>query len=123
MVDEALVEKNIEMVGEEIEHNFNFFDCNDVNNDGRKDIVAQVFSQQWNNYDNNKGVPEIYINNNNGFYNLDTSAWPRYSFDVDSQGYLYDVDSDGYHDLVVFPLKIDISDDVEIYITNRNITD
>ena len=122
VTDEALVEKNIKMVGEEIDHNFNFFDCNDVNNDGRKDIVAQVFSQQWNNYDNNKGVPEIYISNNNGFYNLDTSAWPTYSFDVDSQGYLYDVDSDGHHDLVVFPLKIDISDDVEIYIANRNIT-
>ena len=95
----------------------------DVNDDNQRDIVAQVFSQQWNDYDNNRGVPEIYINNGGYYTNLDTSNWPTYSIDIDSQGYLYDVDSNGTHDLILFSLKADISGDIEIYTSNRNITD
>ena len=123
IINEVLVESNIEIMGEEIEHNFNFFDCMDVNADNQRDIVAQVFSQQWNDYDNNRGVPEIYINNGGYYTNLDTSNWPTYSIDIDSQGYLYDVDSNGTHDLILFSLKADISGDIEIYTSNRNITD
>ena len=44
IINEVLVESNIEIMGEEIEHNFNFFDCMDVNDDNQRDIVAQVFS-------------------------------------------------------------------------------
>ena len=41
----------------------------DVNNDQQKDIVAQVFSEQWNDLDNNRGIPEIYINDNGSYFN------------------------------------------------------
>ena len=68
--NEVLVKKDIEIIGEEIEHNFNFFDCVDVNEDGKKDIVAQVFSQQWTEQDNNLGVPEVYIRNGDSFSNI-----------------------------------------------------
>ena len=121
--DENLQELDINIINEEINHNFNFIDCMDVNNDQQKDIVAQVFSQQWNDQDNNKGIPEIYINDNGGYFNLDTSNWPSYSLSDDSQGYLHDVDDSNTQDLVVFPIKINSSGNIEIYITNKNITD
>ena len=41
--NESLQELDINIINEEINHNFNFFDCMDVNNDQQKDIVAQVF--------------------------------------------------------------------------------
>ena len=121
--NEELKEVDIDIVNEEINHNFNFFDCFDVNKDQKKDIVAQVFSQQWNSQDNNKGVPEIYINDDGTYFNLDTSAWPRYSYNDDSQGFLFDIDANGTSDLVIFPLKIGGSGIIEIYTTNKNITD
>ena len=121
--NEELKEVDIDIVNEEINHNFNFFDCFDVNKDQKKDIVAQVFSQQWNSQDNNKGVPEIYINDDGTYFNLDTSAWPRYSYNDDSQGFLFDIDANGTSDLVIFPLKIGGSGIIEIYTANKNITD
>ena len=121
--NEKLKEADINITNEEINHNFNFFDCVDVNQDQKKDIVAQVFSQQWNDQDNNKGIPEIYINDGITYFNLDTSAWPSYSYNDDSQGFMFDVDANGTSDLVVFPLKINNSGDIEIYTTNKNITD
>ena len=108
---------------EEINHNYNFFDCIDVNNDNKRDITASVFSQQWNDYDNNRGVPEIYINADDHYYNLDTSNWPTYSDNEDTQGYLFDIDMSGTLDLVIFPTKVNSSSKVEIYITNKNLTD
>ena len=120
--NKALVEKQIEIIGEEIDHNFNFFDCIDVNNDNKSDIVAQVFSQPWNDQDNNQGVPEVYINSGGSYFNLDTSTWPVYSVNDGSQGYLSDVDSNGTFDLVMFPLKANISGDIEIFLSNKNIT-
>lgn len=121
--DDVLKEKDIKVSGEEPNHNYNFFDCIDINSDDKKDIVAQVFSQSWDSIPDNKGVPEIYINLSNEYTNLDTSSWPVYSIQDDSQGYLYDVDQNGTHDLVMFPLKANVSADIEIYLTNRNITD
>ena len=121
--NQNLLKADIEITNEEINHNFNFFDCIDVNQDQKKDIVAQVFSQQWNDQDNNKGVPEIYINDEGNYYNLDTSDWPNYSQSDDSQGFLFDIDNSGTSDLVVFPLKVVASSYVEIYTTNKNITD
>ena len=120
--NKELIEKQIEIIGEEINHNFNFFDCIDVNNDNMSDIVAQVFSQPWNDQDNNQGVPEVYINSGGSYFNLDTSTWPVYSVNDGSQGYLSDVDSNGTFDLVMFPLKANISGDIEIFLSNNNIT-
>jgi hypothetical protein len=54
---------------------------------------------------------------------LDTSDWPSYSQSDDSQGFLFDIDNSGTSDLVVFPLKVVASSYVEIYTTNKNITD
>ncbi|MDG1721866.1 MAG: hypothetical protein P8I12_03250 [SAR86 cluster bacterium] len=124
VIDDQLIEKSIQIEGEDINHNFNFFDCYDVNADNKKDLVAQVFSQSWNNYsDNNKGVPEVYIGADNSYNNLDTSNWPTYSLNEDSQGYLYDINSTGTMDLIIFPLKANSTSQVEIYLSNRNITD
>jgi len=83
-----------------------------------------VFSQAWNDQSpNNKGIPEIYINSgNNEYYNLDTSGWPVFSENDDSQGYLYDVNLDGFQDLIMYPLKANFTANVEIYLSNKNIT-
>ena len=54
---------------------------------------------------------------------MDTTAFPTYSINDDSQGYLFDVDLNGTFDLVMFPLKANVSADIEIYISNRSITD
>ena len=124
IINNELYEKDIIINGEEINHNFNFFDCLDVSNDGKKDLVAQVFSQVWNTQTpNNKGVPEVYVNTNDGYYNLDTSTWPIYSLNEDSQGYLYDIDLNGTHDLIMFPLKANTSANIEIYLSSRNIVE
>jgi len=123
IVNEELIERNIEIIGEEIDHNFNFYDCIDVNDDDQNDIVAQVFSQDWTEQDKNKGVPEVYIGNMNAYFNLNTSDWPTYSIDIDSQGYLHDIDSSGTFDLIMFPLKVSTSGEIEIYTSNRNISD
>tara|TARA_B110000003_G_scaffold110710_1_gene113341 strand:+ start:50 stop:1474 length:1425 start_codon:yes stop_codon:yes gene_type:complete len=124
VINDELIERNIQIEGEEINHNFNFFDCYDVNADNKKDLVAQVFSQSWNTYsDNNKGVPEVYIASEDSYINLDTSNWPTYSLNEDSQGYLFDINSSGSMDLILFPLKANNSSRVEIYLSNRNITE
>jgi hypothetical protein len=119
----VLTEKNISITDEEINHNYNFFDCVDINQDNKKDIIAQVFSQSWDPLPDNKGVPEIYINSLNEYYNLNTSSWPVFSIQDDSQGYLYDIDQSGTHDLVMFPLKANVSADIEIYLSNKNLID
>ena len=54
-------------------------------------------------------MPEVYINDNGSYFNLDTSNWPVYSYTDDSQGYLYDIDDNATPDLIVFPLKINTS--------------
>ena len=124
IINDELIEKNVQIDGEEINHNFNFFDCHDVDADNKIDIVAQVFSQSWNSYsDNNKGVPEVYIGSETSYINLDTSNWPTYSLNEDSQGYLYDINSTGTMDLIIFPLKANSTSQVEIYLSNRNITE
>ena len=122
IVNKELIEKELEIIGEEINHNFNFFDCIDINNDNMSDIVAQVFSQPWNDQDNNQGVPEVYINSGGSYFNLDTSTWPTFSLNDGSQGYLSDIDSNGTFDLVMFPLQANISGEIEIFLTNKNIT-
>ena len=89
-----------------------------------KEISLQVFLvRQWNDYDNNRGIPEVYINADDHYYNLDTSNWPTYSDNQDTQGYLFDIDMSGTLDLVVFPTKVNSSSKVEIYTTNKNLTD
>ena len=121
--DGVLIERDIQVTGEEINHNYNFFDCKDINQDNKKDIVAQVFSQSWDTLPDNKGVPEIYVNSSNDYFNLDTSSWPVYSIQDDSQGYMFDIDQSGTHDLIMYPLKANVSAEVEIYLTNKNLTD
>ena len=122
--NETLKEEDILITGEKINHNFNFFDCFDLNQDNKKDIVAQVFSQSWNNESpNNKGVPEVYINlNDEEYYNLNTSSWPVYSGVDDTQGFLHDIDNNGTQDLVMYPLKANYSANVEIYLSNKNLS-
>lgn len=124
--DDKLVLADVTISGEDPVHNFNFFDCEDVNGDGHPDIVAQVFSQPWNNMsDNNGGVPEVYINEgDNDFYNLDTADWPVFSDSTAStQGYLHDINNDGTHDLVMFGLTTEVTENIEIYYTNKGLTD
>ena len=46
-----------------------------------------------------------------------------YSDNQDTQGYLFDIDMSGTLDLVIFPTKVNSSSKVEIYTTNKNLTD
>ena len=57
------------------------------------------------------------------YINLDTSEWPTFSINVDSQGFLFDINRSGTVDLIMYPLKADVSANIEIYTSNRNITD
>jgi hypothetical protein len=36
---------------------------------------------------------------------------------------MFDIDQSGTHDLIMYPLKANISAEVEIYLTNKNLTD
>ena len=45
------------------------------------------------------------------------------NYNIDSQGYLHDIDSSGTFDLIMFPLRVNTSGEIEIYTSNRNISD
>ena len=121
--DSIILPVDVIIDGEEPNHNFNFHDCVDVNGDGSSDIVAQVFSEPWQDEEPNGGVPEVYISDGMNFYNLDTSEWPVYSDDsANTQGYLHDVDSSGTFDLVMFPLISNNGANIEIYTSNKSLT-
>ena len=59
----------------------------------------------------------------NAYFNLNTTDWPTYTIDINSQGYLHDIDSSGTFDLIMFPLRVNTSGEIEIYTSNRNISD
>ena len=99
--------------------NYNFFDCSDMNNDGYSDLVAYVFSSDWEKVDRG-GKPFVYLNDQKGslvYTNID--YLPRVEF-VDGwgvQGKFVDVNNDGVVDLLLFGTSTHINDgDIKIFL-------
>jgi hypothetical protein len=95
----SLKQIDLGIIGEITENlNSNFFDCSDVNGDGRDDIVVYPYNQD--------GLPIVYLNSGDGnfkfigyknFPNINT-GWN------DGVSSIYtDFDNDGIADLLIFP--------------------
>ena len=104
-----------------VEINANFFDFEDMNNDGLPDLVVQAFSADYLGREF-AGIPDIYINRGGVLSRLDTKNFPGLSNRfVPSQAYMHDVNQDGFVDLVIFGLTAGQYGDIEIYRANKNI--
>lgn len=94
--NDKIVEVPLNIKGEIKDNvNINFFDCQDVNNDGYTDIVSYPYSHN--------GLPHIYINQkDNSFKYIAQNMLPdTYSaeFGNSKSTVLEDFDNDGYQDL------------------------
>lgn len=109
---------------EMINYNFNEFSCEDITSNGRGDIVASVFSQNWDeDTPERRGVPIVYINDGSDtLVTVDTSEWPTFSEDLqDSLGFMNDINNDGLVDLIMHGITTEYNGNVEIYLANSNI--
>jgi len=103
---------------EDIEVNYNFFDCTDINGDGYADIVAWVLSQPVVQVDRG-GKPLVYLNNGSGqLIPKDIDTLPRIEpldgWGVD--GFFFDVDQDNVADMILKGTTTHINNgNIEIY--------
>ncbi|NCW86152.1 MAG: VCBS repeat-containing protein, partial [Oxalobacteraceae bacterium] len=108
------------IVNEEIESNFNFFDCGkDVNNDDLPDLVVYAFTRPgFGERVAERGKPTIYLNDGNGkLVRADLSGWPGHSAGNELQSIMTDVNGDGVIDLVLYGSASDSGGGViEIYL-------
>jgi len=108
------------IVNEEIESNFNFFDCDkDLNNDNLSDLVAYSYTRPgFAERVAERGKPTIYLNNGNGkLVRADLSGWPGHSAGNELQSTMTDVNGDGIIDLLLYGSATDAGGGViEIYL-------
>jgi hypothetical protein len=99
-----------EIVDEFTQASGNFYRCDDVNNDGKTDIVLEDFSNTWQKDFVKTPTPLIYIQNDDGNFT---------NFDYDSEGLLQnefgghigllaDMNNDGIEDLVRYTLDLSL---------------
>jgi len=95
----GLIDFGLHITGEVTDNvNSNFFDCNDINNDGYDDIVVYPY--------NENGLPYVYINTKDGrFSAVDSKKFPSPSLNWgNTASSIYtDFDNDGIADLMIFP--------------------
>jgi hypothetical protein len=95
----ALIDFDLNITGEVTENvNSNFFDCNDINNDGYDDIVVYSY--------NENGLPHVYINTKDGrFSAVDPKKFPSplLNWGNSASSIYTDFNNDGIPDLMIFP--------------------
>ena len=106
-----------EIVDEYTQASGNFYRCDDVNNDGKTDIVLEDFSNTWRTDFVKTPTPVIYIQNEGGsFTNVDYDPEGLLQNEFGGHvGLLADMNNDGIEDLVRYTLdvKLDPSDGFE----------
>ena len=92
------------IVNEEIQSNFNFFDCKDINNDGYPDLVSYAFTRPgFNERVAEGGKPTIYINDKSGkLVKADVGYLPKNTAKSELQSSMTDVNGDGNVDLLLY---------------------
>lgn len=125
LVDNKIVQQNSIIDVEDIAVNFNDWTCNDINHDGKGDIVASAFSELWNMERYKGGKPIVYLSgpeasdhSGYGLVNTNTDDWPAYSTEKDTAGFMHDIDNNGTVDLIIHTLNTTNGADIEIYTTN-----
>jgi hypothetical protein len=88
----------------------NFYRCDDVNNDGKTDIVLEDFSNTWRTDFVKTPTPHIYIQNEDGnFTNVDYDPEGLLQNEFGANiGLLADMNNDGIEDLVRYTLDISL---------------
>ncbi|HCG95648.1 MAG TPA: hypothetical protein DEX20_08505 [Halieaceae bacterium] len=99
-----------EIVDEFTQASGNFYRCNDVNNDGKTDIVLEDFSNTWQKDFVKTPTPLIYIQNEDGnFTNVDYDPEGLLQNEFGGHiGLLADMNNDGIEDLVRYTLDISL---------------
>lgn len=88
----------------------NFYRCEDINNDGKTDIVLEDFSNTWQKDFVKTPTPLIYIQNDDGnFTNVDYDSEDLLQNEFGGHiGLLADMNNDGIEDLVRYTLDISL---------------
>ena len=99
-----------EIVDEFTQASGNFYRCDDVNNDGKTDIVLEDFSNTWQKDFVKTPTPLIYIQNDDGnFTNVDYDSEGLLQNEFGGHiGLLADMNNDGIEDLVRYTLDISL---------------
>lgn len=96
------------IVDEEINRNFNFFDCKDINGDGLSDLVAYAFTRPgFNEGFEDGGKPLVYLNDGAGkLRRFDITSLPMHATmnkgGPELQATGGDFNGDGFFDLALF---------------------
>ena len=112
------------IINEEIQSNFNFIDCKDINSDGLPDLVSYAFTRPgFNERVAEGGKPTIYLNNGKGqLVKVDISYLPVNTAGSELQSTMTDVNGDGNIDLLLFGSTAYAGGgDIKIYLLRTNI--
>ncbi len=119
-----------EVVNEFTQASSNYFRCDDVNDDGKTDIVLEDFSNTWQKDFVKTPTPLIYIQNQDGnFTNVDYDPKGLLQNEFGGHvGFLADMNNDGIEDLVRYTLNVtldqssdEFEETVRIYYGKENL--
>lgn len=108
--DNQLVEVDSPIIDQEINVNFNFFDCVDLNDNGLTDIVAYAYTRPWTDEAAADGKPFIYLNDGSGhLIRRNVDDVPAYSnaseFGPELQNAMIDMNNNGILDLLIVGMQ------------------
>ncbi len=102
--DDRIIRADVDVIDEQIIEHGNYFQCEDLNDDGRIDFAMRNFSNSWRDNFTKLQTPYVYLNNGRGGFNyVDYEFSGVFENDFgEYEGLLEDVNGDGFFDLIRF---------------------
>ena len=102
--DDRITHADVDVIDEQIIEHGNYFQCEDLNDDGLTDFAMRNFSNSWRDNFTKLQTPYVYLNNGRGGFNyLDYEFSGVFENDFgEYEGLLKDVNGDGLFDLIRF---------------------